>query len=385
MKNLLFFIIIFIHFTLIKIGEFEITIGYLLLLLSPFFIFSRVKFNINLLFLFLLYLTYDFIKLIFESHLNVQIVDFIKSQTQIFILILYISIFKSSQLKEKFSSDLVSQLRIVGIFILISILLQGIGFFFFNNIFSNFFGEFQWKYNLVSEVFRAKSFFLEPSFLALVLNILLFGDLILKKKNGLIDLYRISIVLGIIATASLFGLVLSMIMFTLYNKLFFKNKSSKYLLILIIPSLFLLTLFGFFNRFRELTVVNTSGYERIIYPILLLGFMISNLRYYFGIPINGDFNLSILASGDILVLNETVQNAFLLLIINFGLLFIPLFLFYLYKITASINTNLKFYLLLFPIFLFNSGGLYALFYSFFTILLPILILKAKGKNANIAY
>ena len=385
MKSLLFCIIIFIHFTVIKFGEFEITIGYLLLLVSPFFIFSRVKFNINLLFLFLLYFIYDFIKLIFESQLNVHIIDFIKSHIQIFLLFFYISIFIGSPLKKKFSSDLDLQLRKVGIVVLTSIFIQGISFFYFDNIFSNYFGVFQWKYNLVSEVFRAKSFFLEPSFLALVLNILLFGDLLLRKQSGLIDFYRVSIVLGIIATASLFGLVLSLIMFILYTKLFFKSNSSKYFILVIIPSLIIFTFFGFFNRFRELTVVNTSGYERIIYPILLLGFMISNLRYYFGIPINGDFNLSNLASGDIFVLNETVQNAFLLLIINFGLLFLPLFLFYLYKIASSKNSNLKFYFLLFPIFLFNSGGLYALFYSFFTILLPILILKAQERNADIAY
>jgi hypothetical protein len=273
----------------------------------------------------------------------------------------------------------------LGGFILVSVFFQAISFYFFNDILSNYFGVFQWKYNLFSENFRAKSFFLEPSYLALVLNVLLLSDFLLREKRYLVDTYRMFLLLGIIASASLFGLLLFVSIFIFYTKLFLKTKSLKYYLFLIVPFIFLLFFFGLFNRLDELTVTNSSGYERVIFPILLLWYMLNNLNFYFGIPISGDLNLSNLASGEILVLNETVQNAFFLIIINLGILFIPLFIFYVYRLLSSNKTAIKFFLILLPILLFNSGGLYALYYAFFTILFPIYILKIRHNNENFTH
>lgn len=384
-KYLLFFIIIFIHFTIAKIGDFEITIGYSLILISPVFFFSKIRISKGAFFCYFLYLFYEIFKVAFENELNISIVEFVKSQLQIFLLIVFISIYTNSQLRKNSHINLDVFLRKLGILILISIFFQAISFYFFGDILSNYFGVFQWKYNLFSENFRAKSFFLEPSYLALVLNVLLFSDFILKGKRYLVDSYRICILLGIIASGSLFGLLLFVVVYIVYTKLFLNTKSNKYYFFLILPLLFLLFYLGLFNRLNELAVANTSGYERVIFPVLLLWFMLSNLKFYFGIPISGDLNLSNLASGEIFVLNETVQNAFFLIIMNLGVLFIPLFIYYIIRLRSSKDTANKFFLILLPIFLFNSGGLYAFYYAFFTILFPIYILKIRHINENFTH
>lgn len=146
----------------------------------------------------------------------------------------------------------------------------------------DFWGAFQFHRNQFGTsggFYRAYSVFLEPSFFAWVNNsalaILLYSsERLLSKKVSFV--LAILSVFSIICTFSASGLVITMILFIAYG-LFRSNNPAKLLAALFVLGLIFLTIGTFTDLFTplkrifvEIQTEGTSGYERLVTPLLYL-------------------------------------------------------------------------------------------------------------------
>jgi hypothetical protein len=215
-------------------------------------------------------------------------------------------------------------------------------------------GRFQ-AVNFISFM-RPISFYHEPSYLGIILLILLICANELKVKK----IYLILIISGIILSFSTTALIF-LILYTIFKN--FNNFKN----ILIVISISTVLLFFFIDketldnifRFNEILNSGTSGNERLIGPYDYLIDQFFHKKHYFGIP---------LGQSDLIF-----NNSFYLLFLYFGL-FTPflllgfiLFIFFRFK-TNSIKYLIAFFSLLFlngAIFTFESALiLYCLNYAF---------------------
>ncbi len=379
-RFILFISIIFINFTIFSISNVEITIGYICIIISPLVFFNKIKLSKKIIYLYFIILIFDLLKLWLIEGWSFEMTKSITTHIQIFLLFIYFSVYLRSDMKLTFLKYFKSTLHLVGYVIVFSILLQFISFYLFDNILYNYFGKFQWMYQLHLEAFRPKSFFLEPSYLSLVLNVLLLVDFIIAESDKLLTKYRVFIVIGIFSSLSFFGIIVCLVIILTYYYLCGKT-NYKHLSYIIVVLILLLSL-NTFSRLSEINTENTSGYERILIPILSLYYMFNDLNLFFGIPFGYDYLLLDKVENIYFFRISTIQNSFLLLIIYLGFLTIPILILYIRQFIKE-SKEIKLLLIVIPLLMFNSGGLYVFYYSYLIYLIPILAIRFKNENRKI--
>jgi hypothetical protein len=376
-KFFLFLIFVLINFTIFKIGDLEFTIGYIIVYLLPILIFKKIIFSKKILLLYLFFLLLDLFRIFLIQSLSFSIAISLNVHLQLFLLLAFIGLYLRSELKDSVVLSLSSTLKFIAFTIFLSIIIQYFSYYFLGNSLYNFFGNFQWMYPLTSEYFRPKSFYLEPSYLALVLNSFLLSDFLINSKEKIFTKYRFSLILFTFVTGSMFGIIVCLFIFLF---LFISDLKPKILPIIIIFFIFLFLLsFNFLFKLSEIATINTSGYERVLLPILVIFYMIFNYNLFFGIPFGYDYLILDSMKDILFIMNSTIQNSFFLLIVYSGLIFIPFLFLYIKKIKVATREE-KLLLLTIPLLMFNSGGLYSFYYSFFVFLIPILALRVNYAN-----
>lgn len=382
-KLLIFLIFIFINFSIFKISDVEFSIGYILVYLLPFFLFEKFKLSKIFLLCYSVFLFSDIFRIFFIQTFPFTMATTLKIHLQIFVLIVFIGLFFRSDLKKSVIIYLSSTLKFISAILLLSIVIQYISFYFLDNSLYNFFGKFQWMYPLTLSKFRPKSFYLEPSYLALVLNSLLLSDFLINTETKIITRYRVALIIFTFLSGSLFGIMVCI--FLIGIMFFLKKKIRIFEVLLILLFVLIVISFNFLNRLSEIGTENTSGYERVLLPVLVIFYMIFDFKLYFGIPFGYDFLLMESLRKTLFFNYPTLQNSFFLLIVYLGVVFVPFSIYYLKKIKNG-SLEEKVLLLTIPLLLFNSGGLYTFYYGFFVYLIPILALRVGyEKNKSSTY
>jgi len=196
--------------------------------------------------------------------------------------------------------------------------------------------------NLLSYM-RPISFYHEPSYLGIVLLILLICANELKVKKIFIYIYYLGILVSFSTTALAF-LILYLI---------FKNFNSiKNILIVVFILLILLIFFVGNNtldtmfRISEIFISGTSGNQRLIGPYEFLFKEIIEKHYYFGIP---------LGQSDIIL-----DNSFYLIFLYFGILTPILYILFISFIFYRFKSDAFKYLIAFFSLLFLNGAIFTL-------------------------
>jgi hypothetical protein len=209
--------------------------------------------------------------------------------------------------------------------------------------------------------FRPTSFFHEPSYMAMVLFILL---LILNKKFNHQNLLNIILILAIILSMSSL-MILIMLMYLTVRYLY----KSKLILSIILISLPLFLLFGFGNYFSEFFRLNeianegTSGYVRVIEPLLVTkNYILSNPL---GIP---------LGQSDVVF-----NNSIFLFPLYFGILTPFVIAIILINIFKNINKRIDFfnYLLGIGCLLIVNGAIFTIESAFLILFLNLTYFNKK--------
>ncbi len=190
---------------------------------------------------------------------------------------------------------------------------------------------------------RPISFFHEPSYLGVVLLILLISANELKVNKLVIYILYLGIICSFSTTALIFLLlyiisrninrlknILLLILFSTLSFLFFLDEE-------ILDSVF---------RLSEIFNAGTSGNERLIGPYEYLAEQFFNRHYYFGIP---------LGQSDLIF-----NNSFYLLFLYFGIFTPVLFSIFIVYIFYIYNENAIKYLIAFCSLLFLSGAIFTL-------------------------
>jgi len=223
----------------------------------------------------------------------------------------------------------------------------GILQFIFMNFFEyfflrDFFGSFQFHYNAVTQsggMYRAYSLFHEPSFFALVSNFALAVALFLNStfftKRKRIFYIALGIV-SVMCTISASGIIVTLALLLSYYLL--KSRKPENIIFYGVVAIIVL---GFISRFTnildplrrissELSMEGTSGYERIVTPLLYINKVFENYPF-FGRGLGQEGNIDAIG---IIGRYSSVQNSIFSIITTFG--FCSL-LYYIPAITYSVR------------------------------------------------
>lgn len=232
-------------------------------------------------------------------------------------------------------------------------------------LFQDFWGRFQFHYSqfgMSGGLYRAYSLFYEPSVFAWVSNTSLAITLFCDKNimtNERKVVYAMFSMVAIACTLSASGLVITLVLCGVYILLKSKNPdkiiSSCFAVLFVVLALLVFTdvLNPLTRIFRELQTPNTSGYERIVTPILYMGKVFENFPL-FGRGLGQEGGVDIIGT---IGRYSAVHNSIVGVIVCFGL---SSLLFYIPAITYSvkrIKANRSWLLLLIAIFgIYISNG-----------------------------
>lgn len=195
--------------------------------------------------------------------------------------------------------------------------------------------------------YRPISFYYEPSFLGLVLLLLL----IINDYTCKIFYIKLMTIIGIVLTVSSTIIIFTFI-YLLLNNFHAKVKSNRkflFIFVFFMMLVFLLlsnTVHSLFDamRLNELTMRGTSGHSRIILPLELVYQNLSNNLT--GVP---------LGNSEIIF-----DNSFFLIFLYFGILTLPLLIIFFLFINAKLKSNQIFYTYATFLFalLFTNGAVF---------------------------
>lgn len=371
-------IFISLHLKLFMVGAFGASLS---LFLIPFWVYKIYKikfgsFNQNEISIFFLVCCIPFLPLnisLWEEFFNTYMQYFISAY---FVVRTYK---KSVRVSYKL---LDYTLWLIQIIILIVVLIQFISLNFYGiKEFYNIFGNLQLYYELSPELgkFRMKAFYLEPSYLGLVIVNLFWCRLYIHHQRNLFSINLIISILILFFVQSSFANVSISIMIIYYlkNEYFKKYRIFFYfglIILLGISSSFLLDAF----RFNEFRIENTSGFFRMILPFEVLKELFVH-GHYFG-----------LTFGQLEVITEKIyghygagtalSNSFFLILGYFGLLGILFYILLFIRGSKTNNAVLSSFILLTFLNLNNSGAFMTLQYVFVTILLPTIVIKLNEQK-----
>tara|TARA_R110001592_G_scaffold338346_2_gene625352 strand:- start:2818 stop:3852 length:1035 start_codon:yes stop_codon:yes gene_type:complete len=219
--------------------------------------------------------------------------------------------------------------------------------FFDSTALYNPFGAFTYfgEYSL-SKIFsitgpRAFGLFLEPSFNAFIMFFLVSVLLMGEKNDGKKNVYFLGFV-GILTTASASGILLIFVLFFLLLWLrLFTNNIIRLVLLFMLP--LVLVMFipdSLMTRLNEVNVEGTSGYWRLVAPIIIISNAMSILPI--GIPF-GQINEFVLSMGLSHGAHKgsSIDNGMAVLIFYFGLAAFILLAIIIYKLISSIYLRNK--------------------------------------------
>jgi putative colanic acid polymerase len=369
--------IVFIHFTPVSILGFPLTLAPFAILV---FLLTHFKLSIhrNVLYLFILLIFAPIIIYIVFIVLGgwSEPLEFMTT----YLLWIYavfgmmLSLFSKPRIISDHSKDFITALLIVVLFSVAQVLFVKL---FSSALLYQPFGDFSYMGGggLISEnLVRAPGLFLEPSFNAFIM---FFLASVIVMKNPRIKGNILILVLsgiGVLVTTSIIGVVsiLGLIFFLSLNLIVKKNKVLFYVFILLSIAV-LITLNDFLftlDRFNEINTEGTSGYWRLIAPLIITSEVL--FQYPLGVPFGHmqDFiiPLGILHGGSV---GSTLDNGMYVLLFYFGWLgvYFVLWMFYMF-VKEIYHRNIRGMVFWwFVIFSLQfSGGIFLPEYMFFLLL-----------------
>lgn len=373
-------IIVFIalHFKIGSILNFDISLSLLLIPLWVFLSFDVQLGNFNKKEIPLILLM---IVLPFMSGDILYWNEFFKSYLQ-YIISYYLLIriaFKSVTIKK---NVLIKTLYRIQLLLSITVLIQYVGVIFLNiDLLYNIFGEHQLYYQLPVNP-RMKAFYLEPSYLGLVVINIYWALLKLQTKRFINSNLILTLFILIMARSAFAFIAFALITFYEY---YIVNKNKKFsfsyiLLFFIIIPLLLITYSENLLQMLRLSELSfnpdsvTSGYMRVIQPFIIVKQMIINDGHWFGLPF-GELDNYIKAFSIHGYSENSINNAFFGLIAHWGILALLFYLFILYFFFRTKNQLYKSFILLSFLNLNNSGAFLVIQFIFISFLLPIMVIK----------
>lgn len=236
---------------------------------------------------------------------------------------------------------------------------------------------------------RSVGFYLEPSFLALVSLSLFFSRYVLDGRLVYGNLITTSLIL--LTSESSFGqLVFILLIFFIYRS--FAAQYIRVIISIMILCITILVLFNLdyiitFNLFRlnELTSQDSSGYWRLIAPLVL--FEGNLVELVSGFPFGSiEKNIESYFMFDGNKWHGTgIDNGIYVFIYYFGLLAL---VFFLYLFSLFIKTNdvlIKNYIVFYVLMLTANGAIFSIDFIFLTVVFPLFAYKLKVKNMRLGY
>lgn len=371
-------LVLFLHFSIIKVETFFITF---LLLLLPIWDLMTFQITPKVRRFYLI----SYLSLIILPIINIDIYDFkefIKTYILYLVFITQMFIVISYKIKNFIKLSVLRQYIMVFQYILVVYAALQVLLFYYAGIgiLYNPWGSFQFinQYDYMKYInnIRATAFYLEPSVLGLVLMMLflirIMLDLKLSKSNLFVTLIGMYFTNSMSANVTFLGITL----YYLNSKL--KSKSLK-LLIFIVFIFIVLAMHQYIPRFDEYQEEGSSTYWRFVAPVIILMDLLPN--HLTGMPF-GSYKDVISSYGlyNGPNIGDTIDNGHLLLIYYFGI--ITCF-FYLLIGYVFMKTNIIYYKLYIIYFLlvYNfSGAIFNMEYEFAIFVLPIFVLKLMRKE-----
>jgi hypothetical protein len=372
-----------IHLRILNIGEFELSLGLLILPIWLFFTFnvSLKKFNKYGFIFYIIFLILPFLNI----YTVISYLDFFKSFFYYFISISTIFLFWYKRQIKVDSIYMKSFIRLLQLFLLI---ISTIQFYTVtlnhSNLFFNIFGNFQMKegtFDASLAWYRVKSVYLEPSYFSFVLISLFVSDIFLRNKITLFNFILTSIMLYY--SGSSFGLIIYFVLLFYWYSFVLNNRLLKYSIIfftiffIAINYSFLLTLTRMSEVISPDMVFNdelSSGYMRLVLPIYILSFNFSNW-YLFGVPI-GNLNPILKYNNFYYSDISQIHNGFFAFFIYFGITALILFLIIIITYLKS-NKTIKFFIIFAILALMNSGSIFYPITYLFVFILPLTCLQIE--------
>lgn len=207
---------------------------------------------------------------------------------------------------------------------------------------------------------RPISLYVEPSYLGMVLILCLVTNDFLQKNIYI----KISAIIGIILSLSSISLIVLFIYFVL-SEIFRNKKYFKYYLFLVI-FLFAVNIGKVLEviRFDEVLIPGTSGYLRIIEPLLDVAQKIP--LYPLGFP---------LGQSDVIY-----SNSLFLLILYFGIfsfIIFPIIFYFTYRICSNKEKLIKYWIFIFTL-LITSGGIFTIESAFILMIFNTIFILNKN-------
>ena len=359
--------------SIFKINEYSFSLANIVVLyLFYFFLKQNNKFVFVVFFSIIIYLL--LIAILYIQ--NLDIIEYFKSflLTSVMLLVFISSLFKSLY-SDNF--DLKKIISNIGVFIVLFEIIQIFEFLILGTSSTWFIfdlisistatdvGRFQ-AVNFLSFM-RPISFYHEPSYLGIVLLVLLICGNELKVNKIYIMIYYLGIILSFSTTALVF-----LCLYIIINN--FKSIKNILFLLVVMILLFIYfldaeTLDNIF-RFSEILNSGTSGNERLIGPFEYLIDQIINKHFYFGIPL-GQSEL-------------VFNNSFYLLFLYFGFLTFPLLIIFFIFIIHKFKSNSFKYIICFFSLLFLNGAIFTLESALLLFCLNSTFLKKSIENITVS-
>ena len=258
--------------------------------------------------------------------------------------------------------------------------------------FYNLFGEFQAYYQLDSfkANFRMKAFYLEPSYLGLVILNLYWVRTRLNSNK--IDIRNLLLTIGILLLAkSALSYIAFFAITILEYQHFIKTtlrKHHKWIIYAIIAMAIFFTLPFLFKLFRlqELQINDkeqiTSGYLRIIHPINILNELLIETKHYTGLTLGQLEPFVDIYNHPYGIKEKGINNAFLALIGYWGILAIIFYAHYFIKFLKTRSLPEKSFIMLIFFNLNNSGAFLPIQFIFIGFLFPLLAMKLANEQQS---
>lgn len=245
-------------------------------------------------------------------------------------------------------------------------------------------GEYQIDRFAVGDFARAPGFYLEPSFCAFVMFFLTAAILINEKKRDVPGWLWLLSFLSIAITGSASGIIAIFSLFIMRAITSFKNRMLKLTLIFFTPVLVgVFVTFFLAERFAEISVEGTSGYWRLVAPLIILSKVYA--EYPFGVPL-GQIEAFLLPLGlkHGAGTGTSIDNGIYYLAFYFGWLAVPFVLGLLFKFLQSmfrediVGVTLWWFIL---VSLQFSGGIFLPEYIFPLLLISMQYRRIKSSES----
>lgn len=322
--------------------------------------------------------------------------DFIKSYLQYLLYVLFICVICTVEARSKYFVAFNNGGVILVAFGFVQFVVRGLSISKYRMLVHNPYGNYAFS-SVLGESFvggipRVNSLLYEPSIFGLLCIVMIAIEIFMSRRTNEYRKWRLSLfAAGVLMSGSIlaysglmmFGIVLA------FSKL--QSVGGLLLRVILVIGMSCIVFSDYFlRRANEVFIAGTSGYYRIVAPIKLIADRVGD-GDYFGIGLgqleniltSNQYNYMLKQSYTGLRMGTTIDNVLFMLILTFGIGFLPMLILFLSRAFQNTNRDNIYVLISFVLVSFSTGGFN---FIYFNIVLAILILVWRfDKNENINY